>query len=448
MSALRGREYATAVPSTGRHVTTYFDAATETLPREQLRQLQLQRFQALLDEILPRNRFYATRLGAQRRVATWQEFAELPLTTKQELGEDQLEHPPYGTNLTYPLERYTKLHQTSGTTGKAPLRVLDTQASWDWWARCWGHVYRGAGVGPGDRIFFAFSFGPFIGFWAAYEGSRTVGAMSIPGGGMQTDQRLQAMLDNSATVLCCTPTYALRMADEAQRLGIDLAHSAIRTTVHAGEPGASVPSVRARIEAAFGARCHDHTGMTELGATGFTCEQQAGVHLIESEFIFEVIDPHTLEPVAPGAQGELVATNLGRAGMPLIRYRTGDLVQIDESVCTCGRTLARLPGGILGRADDMVVVRGVNVFPSAIEGVLREFPEVSEFRIEVFNRRSMAEVKVLLDPRTEAGPGGLAERVSARLHDRLLLRVPCEVVPAGSLPRFELKARRVVHRDE
>ena len=431
-------------------MTTYFDAATETLPRERLRQLQLERFQALLQEILPRNRFYAAKFdqGAQRRVSTWQDYAELPFTTKQELADDQLDHPPYGTNLTYPLDSYTKLHQTSGTTGKAPLRVLDTPTSWEWWARCWGHVYRGAGIGRGDRIFFAFSFGPFIGFWAAYEGSRTVGAMSIPGGGMQTEQRLQAMLDNAATVLCCTPTYALRMADAAERLGIDLAQSSIRATVHAGEPGASVPSVRARIEAAYGADCHDHTGMTELGATGFTCQQHSGVHLIETEFIFEAIDPHTLEPVAPGGQGELVATNLGRAGMPLIRYRTGDLVQIDESMCACGRTLARLPDGILGRADDMFVVRGVNVFPSAIEGVLREFPEVSEFRIEVFNRRAMAEVKVLLDPRPDASHGELAERVSARLHDRLLLRVPCEVVPAGSLPRFELKARRVVHRDE
>jgi phenylacetate-CoA ligase len=429
-------------------VTTYFDVETETLPRDRLRQLQLERFQELLDEILPRNQFCAAKMGAQPRVANWQEFAELPFTTKQELVDDQLAHPPYGTNLTYPVERYTKLHQTSGTTGKAPLRVLDTPASWDWWARCWGHVYRGAGVGPGDRIFFAFSFGPFIGFWAAYEGTRTVSAMSIPGGGMQTDQRLQAMLDNAATVLCCTPTYALRMADEAQRLRIDLAHSPIRATVHAGEPGASVPSVRARIEAAYGAQCHDHTGMTELGATGFSCEQHAGVHLIETEFIFEVIDPETLKAVPPGSQGELVATNLGRAGMPLIRYRTGDLVQIDESPCACGRTFARLPSGILGRADDMVVVRGVNVFPSAIEGVLREFPEVSEFRIEVFNTRAMAELKVLLDPTTETSHAQLAERVSARLHDRLLLRVPCEVVPAGSLPRFELKARRVVHHDE
>jgi phenylacetate-CoA ligase len=236
------------------------------------------------------------------------------------------------------------------------------------------------------------------------------------------------------------------LADEAARLGLDLARSKVRATVHAGEPGASLPAVRARIEQAFGARCYDHTGMTELGATGFTCQDQAGVHLIESEFVFEVVDPQTLEPVPNGGQGELVATNLGRPGMPVIRYRTGDLVRLDVSPCACGRTFARLAGGILGRADDMLVVRGVNVFPSAIEGVLREFPEVSEFRIEVFNQRSMAEVKVLLDPGPSAA-ADMPERVASRLHDRLMLRVLCEVVPAGSLPRFELKARRVVRHD-
>jgi phenylacetate-CoA ligase len=427
-------------------VIDYFDAATETLPRDKLRELQLSKLQSLLGEVLPNNAFYAAKLRDHRTVTSWDEYRQLPFTTKQEIAEDQLANPPFGTNLTFAIERYVKLHQTSGTTGKAPIRVLDTPESWDWWARCWGHVYRGAGIGPGDRVFFAFSFGPFIGFWAAYEGCRTAGALSIPGGGMQTDQRLQALLDNDVTALCCTPTYALRMADEAQRLGLDLANSAIRATVHAGEPGASIPGVRERIEGAYGAACYDHTGMTELGATGFTCRARSGVHLIESEFIFEAIDPETLQPVKPGSQGELVATNLGRAGMPLIRYRTGDLVQIDESPCACGRTFARLPNGILGRADDMLVVRGVNIFPSAIEGVLREFPEVSEFRIEVSSRRAMAELKVLLDPLP--GPSReLAERVAARLQDRLLLRVPCELVPAGSLPRFELKARRVVRRD-
>ena len=427
-------------------VSPYFDAATETLDRAQLRDRQLRKLQALVEEIVPRNAFYTAKLGAGASVAGWEDFAKLPFTTKAEIAEDQLATPPYGTNLTYPLERYIKLHQTSGTTGRAPIRLLDTEESWDWWARCWGHVYRGAGVDATDRVFFAFSFGPFIGFWAAYEGARKVAAMTIPGGGMQTDQRLQTMLDNDVTVVCCTPTYALRMAEVAEQSGIDLASTGIHATVHAGEPGASIPAVRARIEQAYGAQCHDHTGMTELGATGFTCQEQRGPHLIESEFIFEVIDPLTLEPVPTGEQGELVATNLGRAGMPLIRYRTGDLVQLDESPCGCGRTFKRLAGGILGRADDMVVVRGVNIFPSAIEGVLREFAEVSEFRIEVFSRREMTELKVLLD----ALPGStdsLSERVADRLNDRLLLRVRCELVPAGSLPRFELKARRVVRLD-
>jgi phenylacetate-CoA ligase len=401
----------------------------------------------LLDEILPRNPFYARKFGGRRSIASWNAFRQLPFTEKAEIAQDQAQHPPYGTNLTYPLEQYIKLHQTSGTTGKAPIRVLDTEESWEWWARCWGHVYRGAGVGPGDRVFFAFSFGPFIGFWAAYEGARKVGAMALPGGGMQTEQRLQAIVDNSVSVLCCTPTYALRLAEVAQQLGIDLPSSTIRATVHAGEPGASVPGVRARIEQAFGARCHDHTGMTELGATGFTCQAQDGVHLIESEFVFEVIDPRSLEPVPTGRQGELVATNLGRTGMPLVRYRTGDLVQLDETPCRCGRTFVRLAGGILGRTDDMMVVRGINIFPSAIEGVLREFPEVSEFRIEVFSKRSMVELQVLLDPKPGTADG-LAQRVASRLHDRLLLRVPCVLVPSGDLPRFELKARRVVHRDD
>jgi phenylacetate-CoA ligase len=254
-----------------------------------------------------------------------------------------------------------------------------------------------------------------------------------------------AMRTASATALCSTPTYALRMAEVAEEMGFDLRSVGVRATVHAGEPGASIPAVRERIERAFGARCYDHTGMTELGATGFTCQRQAGVHLIESEFVFEVIEPSSGHAVAEGEQGELVATNLGRAGSPLIRYRTGDLVELDTRPCACGRTFARLRGGILGRADDMLIVRGVNVFPSAIEGVLREFPEINEFRIDVSSTREMAELRILIDAQPSAVPA-LPDLVSERLHERVLLRIPCELVPAGSLPRFELKANRVVRR--
>ncbi len=424
--------------------STYFDPVHETMDREALRAYQLDRFQALLHEILPANRFYTAKLGVHR-VETWEDFRRLPFTKKSEIAADQAAEPPFGTNVTYPLDRYVKYHQTSGTSG-APIRWLDTPESWAWWAGLWGHVYRGAGVGPGDRVFFAFSFGPFIGFWSAFEGARTVGAMTIPGGGMATEQRLQAVLDSGATVLCCTPTYALRLAETAEREGVDLAGSTVRATIHAGEPGASIPAVRERIEQAWGARCYDHTGMTEVGATGFTCEEQSGVHLIESEFIFEAIDPETGEAVGPGERGELVITNLGRAGMPLIRYRTGDLVQVDTARCACGRTFARLAGGILGRADDMLIVRGVNVFPSAIEGVIREFSTVAEYRVEVARIDQMDELRLLVEPYPEVDddPRHLVRVISETLRKKLMLRVPCKVVECGSLPRFDMKAKRVV----
>ena len=429
-------------------MTLYFDAANETLDRQQLAEHQLVRLNALLAEILPANRFYARKLDGLQRVDNWEAFRQLPFTTKQELAADQREVPPFGTNLSYPLERYTKLHQTSGTSGKAPIRWLDTPESWEWWARLWGHVYRGAGVGTGDRIFFAFSFGPFIGFWAAYAGARTVGAMTVPGGGMNTEQRLQAILESGATVLCCTPTYALRLAEVAAQQGLDLAPSPIRVTVHAGEAGASIPEVRDRIQRAWGARTFDHTGMTEIGATGFTCQEQSGVHLIESEFIFEVVEPASGAPTAPGERGELVITNLGRPGMPLIRYRTGDAVMVDDSPCGCGRTFARMPGGILGRVDEMLVVRGMNVYPSAIEGVVREFGEIAEFRIEVSRAQEMAELRLIVEPTLEHAAedqrAALARRVGVTLHKRLLLRVPCESVPPQTLPRFEMKAKRVI----
>ena len=375
----------------------------------------------------------------------------MPFTLKSELADDQAAAPPFGTNLTYPIERYTKLHQTSGTSGKAPIRWLDTPASWEWWARCWGYVYRAADVGEGDRVFFGFGFGPFIGFWSAFEGARTVGAMTIPGGGMQTDQRLHTLLESGATAVCCTPTYALRLAEVAAELGLDLAGSRVRAVISAGEPGASIPQIRDRIQQRWGATCFDHTGMTEVGATGFTCPEQAGVHLIESEFIFEVIDPATGAPLRPGRQGELVVTNLGRAGMPLIRYRTGDLVELDLAPCGCGRTFARMKGGILGRSDEMLIIRGVNLYPSAIDGLVREFPEIAEYRLEVVTSRQMGEARLLLEPvPASASPPevtALVSRVAETLQRRLLLRIPCEPVPPGSLPRFELKARRVVRVD-
>ncbi len=413
----------------------------ETAPPERTRARQLERLNALLTEILPDNRFYAAKLGGLSLPLDWSDFASLPFTTKAELVADQAAAPPLGTIATYPSERYLTYHQTSGTTGR-PLMILDTRESWDWWIECWQYVYRSAGVTDRDRLFLAFSFGPFIGFWAAHAAGLRLGAMGIPGGGLDSKARLRMLADTQATVLLSTPTYALRLAEVAREEGIDLAALKVHATIHAGEPGASIPAVRDRIQTAWGATCFDHSGATEVGAYGYTCAAQTGLHIIESEFIVEILDPRTNQPVAPGTQGELVITNLGRAGWPVIRYRTGDLVLVSAGglACDCGRTFQLLPGGLIGRADDLMVLRGINIYPSSIEAIVREF-DVEEFRIVRTRRQEMEELLVEVEA-TDEVTGALADAFS----ERLAVRIPTRTVPAGTLPRFELKARRVVDR--
>ncbi|MGH7332034.1 MAG: phenylacetate--CoA ligase family protein [Candidatus Rokuibacteriota bacterium] len=420
-----------------------YDRRLETLSREALRAHQWERVRALAGAALAGNGFLrrtwrAVGIRSAADLGTWDDFARLPFTGKAEFVADQAAHPLFGTNLTYPLERYVRVHQTSGTTGP-PVRWLETQESWDWWARCWGFVLAGAGVTAADRVFFPFSFGLFIGFWAGFEGARALGALAIPGGGQDSVARLAWMEALGVTVLVCTPSYALHLVAVARERGIPLPKLPVRLTIHAGEPGAGIPSVRARLEEAWGARAFDHAGMTEVGAYGYECEEQTGLHVNEAEFIAEVIDGAT---GAPAPQGELVLTNLGRVGSPAVRYRTGDRVRRDDRACPCGRSFMKLAGGILGRLDDMLIVRGVNVFPSAIEDIVRRFPAVDEFQIEVSSREEQDELRVCLD-----APEGIdASRVQEALRLGLGIRVEVVAVPPRSLPRFELKARRVVRR--
>ena len=397
---------------------------------------QRARLDAMLREVLPTNAFYRGKLGASVSLEEW---GSLPFTTKAELSADQAEHPPYGTALTYPLERYVRLHQTSGTTGK-PLRILDTAESWRWWSGLWGRVYRAAGVTSADRVYFAFSFGPFVGFWSAFAGAEALGALCISGGAQTSAERLAQLEATEATVLLCTPTYALRLAEIARDEGIDLSRSALRVGIHAGEPGASIPETRERIESALGITAYDHTGATEVGATGFSCAARDGVHLIESEFKAEILDG--AGAARDAGEGELVLTNLGRWGSPVIRYRTGDRVRAVRGACACGRTLVKLAGGILGRVDDMITVRGVNVFPSALEAIIRRFAEVDEFRIELYRERGMDALRCTVEPR--GGDDGLASRVAEGIHRDVGIRCEVTVAPPGTLPRFEAKARRFV----
>lgn len=410
--------------------------------------LQADRLREMLGEVLGSNRFYRSKLGEFGADAP---LSSLPFTTREELEADQCAHPPYGTNLTYELPRYVRHHQTSGSSG-APMHWLDTCESWEWWLGCWFEIFAGAGLTREDRFFIPFSFGPFIGFWGAFDAACALGSFVLPAGGMTTPARVRYALDHGATVVCCTPTYALHMIEVAEREGVDLAGSAVRALIVAGEPGGSIPATRERIEAGWGARVFDHAGMTEMGPWGFQCEASAeDMHVIETAFIAEVVDQNG-EAAADGEQGELVLTNLGRWGSPLIRYRTGDQVRLVRGRCACGRWFARVPGGILGRVDDMIVVRGNNVFPSAIEGVIRSFPEVAEFRMTVIDRPALSELEVEIEPVPHVGGDGdataLTGRVQVALQDRFHFRSRVRAVASGALPRFELKARRFSRRSE
>ena len=366
--------------------TRFFSADEEMLDSSALRALQRRKLAAMLAPVLRDNPFYREKLGSIQFDALNDPLETLPVTTRAELERDQLAHPPFGSNLTYPIETYCRFHQTSGTGGHA-MRWLDTEKSWGWFRHIWGIIFTSAGVKRGDRILFAFSFGPFVGFWGAFEGASAVGALALPAGGLSTSARLKMLVENHATVVCCTPTYALHMAETAAKEGIDLTKSNVKSIIVAGEPGGSIPATRQRIESAWGARIVDHTGMKRKSAPRLSsrCDPRRGegVHIVESEFIPEVIDP-TKGALAPDNIGELVLTNLGRWGSPLIRYRTGDHVHLTRGKCSCGRSFARLEGGILGRIDEMFIVRGNNVFPTAVEAVLRRFAELAEFRCTVY----------------------------------------------------------------
>ena len=410
----------------------------------------MQRLSELLTAIYGRNQFYTRKLDAAGiRIGALRfpdDLAKLPLTTKTELAEDQAANPPWGTALTEPLERYTRYCQTSSTTGR-PLRWLDTNDSWQWVLDCWKAVYQAARVTPGDRVFFPFSFGPFLGFWAGFEAGCQMGLHCVPGGGMSSAIRLAMIEAIGASVVCCTPTYALRLAEISaqERPGRPLAEGTVRVLIVAGEPGGSIPATRERLERLWGARVIDHHGLTEVGPVSFECWEAPGfLHLNEGEYVCEVLDPATGRGVPDGGAGELVLTNLGRTASPAIRYRTGDIVVRRSGRCACGRTWARLEGGIRARADDMINIRGVNVYPAAIESVVHRFPEVTAFRSIVSKGGAMPSIRVELEVGPAGDTAGAAAKVAHQLREALGLTVPVSVVQAGTLPRFEMKAVRFV----
>ncbi|MBL9091840.1 MAG: phenylacetate--CoA ligase family protein [Planctomycetaceae bacterium] len=408
----------------------------ESLPREELEAWQLRRLNGLLEQILPANRFYAEKLaGNELPLKSLEDLSQLPFTFKDELLAKQ--HHGVAANLTYPRDRYVRFHQTSGTRGR-PLVVLDTADDWRNWSDIWQHVFDAAEVAEADAIFFAFSFGPYIGFWSALEAAADRGCLVVPAGGMSTPVRLEMMRNCGASAVCCTPSYALHMAEVAAERKLDVRRFGVRTFLLAGEPGGSVPAVRETIERAWGARVIDHAGASEVGPWGFGDSSGEGLYILETDFIAEFLSVETGAPADDGELAELVITSLFRPGLPVIRYRTGDLVRPlrDHSF---PRRFVFLQEGVVGRTDDMLIIRGVNIFPSALDQILRGFPEVVEYRVTARSEGAMDVLEVEVEDRLHQ-----PERVADELRIRLGLNVVVVAVPIGSLPRFEGKGRRVV----
>ena len=405
--------------------------------RQALEKYQLGRLNQLLAHVVGSKGFYRDKYHSDSlRLTALSDLKRLPLLEKPEIDAGDGSPAKFHTRLP---QEYWRFHRTSGTRGQ-PMPVMDTRQDWQWWINTWQYVLDAGRVSSRDVAMMAFSFGPFVGFWSAADALLARGTMVIPGGGLSTTARLHLTLSSGATVVCCTPTYAMHMAEVAQREGVDLQKSAIRLIIVAGEPGGSIAEVRHSIEQSWGAKVLDHSGATELGPWGFGSSDGKGLYVIESEFVAELHRPGTQEDAEPGELAELVLTNLGRFGAPAIRYRTGDLVRGTYDHSERCRFLW-LDGGIIGRADDMVVIRGVNIFPSSIERIIRSFPELGEFRLIASRRGAMDELEVVVECEEDN-----LDPVSATVEQRLGLRIPIQRVPPNSLPRFEAKAKRLEDR--
>lgn len=423
----------------------------ETASLDEIRENQEKKLKELLQKVTKGNPFYKRKFDehgvAVENVRSLDDLAKLPFSQKKEFQNDQQTNPPFGTNLSEPIENYVRYHQTTGTTGR-PLKWLDTAESWKWRGQCAAMSLWASGVRPKDTVFFPFAFGPHVAFWGLFEGTYQIGGLAIAGGGCDTLQRLRSLVENQATVVCCTPTYALRMAEVAAENDIDLRKNATRLLIHAGEPGGLVPSTQKKVSETWGATSYDYPGLTEVGAYALHCEhERAAIHVNESEFIIEVIDPVTSKPLKEGSIGEMVLTNLGRSASPGIRFRTGDLVRLSRESCECGRTFGLLKGGVLGRSDDMITIRGMNVYPSQMIEIVEEYLEIGEeYQIIAHTKEAMDELKVKVETGKDRNPVELCQNIEAALKSHFEIRISVEAVPLGTIQRSDYKSTRFLDK--
>ena len=432
----------------------YWNPKTELMTRESLEDLQLRKLRKMVNWSYENSPLWRRKLDNVNfkpgDIKSLEDLKKIPFLTRKELSQSQLNKPLFGDIMSILKESALRYHQTSGTSGSGPLRILDGWKDWEWGSEMWCYGMYAFGVRDNDICLVASGYGNFIGFWLAHYACERIGALTIPTGGMSSEDRINKIMEMEVTVLVSTPTYAIRLAQVAKEMGVNLAKdSKIKFLLHAGEPGASIPGTKKMLEEVWGAKVGDFPGMSETGgSTCYECaEQSGGLHILEDHYIQEVIDPKTTENLSCGQRGELVLTSFGRGAMPLIRYRTGDLVErVESTFCSCGRTFDLYKGGILGRADDMKLVKGVNIFPSAVEDIIREFKEIDEFQIVIYTEKNIDQIKVKIEPISEFRSNRyqeLQKAIAEKLYDAHRLSFRVEIVEPNTLPRFELKSKRL-----
>ena len=430
--------------------STFWNEYTETLPREQLDAIHLKRIQKMLRYAYDRVPFYRElyqKVGLKPEdIRTLDDFNRLvPSIDKKDIVEAQQVSPPWGEASALPDDFNLYRFQTSGSTG-IPMGIPVSYYSSHHYGEQWTYGFWGVGIRPRDSFYFAFAWGTFIGFWSAYWGVRRLGSTVYSGGGFTTEMRLKQILEYQPTVLICTPTYALYMAEKARELGIDLPATSIQYTYHAGEPGGNVPATRKAIEEAWGAKTYELYGIGEVGAIAPGCPHQLGVHLAEDQAYATVVSPETGAPVNPGEVGENLVTSYIQFSQPLIKYRSHDLVRPVYDKCSRGRTWLLYKDGVLGRSDHMIIIKGANVYPTAIETLLGDVRGLSpNYEIHVSSGHLNDEITVKVESAVDVSSSDYptlqknAERV---LYDKILVRIGVEIHKPGALPRYELKAKR------
>jgi phenylacetate-CoA ligase len=430
----------------------YWNPVLETLPEDKIRRLQLKKFKRIFRWAYSHSKFHKNlydKAGIKpENIRSLDDIHHVPTVEKSDMRDIQRREPfPYGDALCVSLEDVTEFRQTSGTTGQ-PVYQPDTWQDWEWWAECWSYILWAQGYRPKDRVFIPFGYNIFVAFWAGHYAAEKIGCEVVPGGVLDTQARILKIQELKATAMMGTPTYMLGMAEIARnKMNIDPSKLTINKITCAGEPGASIPGTKQRLETAWGANVYDHAGATEIGAWSYECQKQpGGMHANEAFFLIEIEDIETGKIIAePGRRGKMIITAFDRYAQPCVRFDSKDIVQWSSAPCPCGRTFRLIKGGVIGRTDDITKVKGVLLAPSAVEEVVRAIDGLSneyEVTVEKVGDIDQITLKIELLPGAEKQQTKIEAKLENQLRLKTNLGYKLQIHPFGSLPRYEVKARR------